>query len=159
MKIWRHEQHSWTACRESCFVSYILHDDVGQAYRFTSALLLLRFLEIFCPIWKLSPHSSINTDKLVFGTVAQISCDEGFVFTSGNLVEVIKCITLSDNSQEAVWNVTELSCRRELTAPYFYTLLFLVTLSILDLPVLLVRLLCCQNYHHSMVYWIISHLG
>lgn len=71
---------------------------------------------IFCPVWELSPHSSINTDVLIYGTEAEVSCDDGFMFASGNGVEMIKCVMLSDESSEAAWNVAGLDCQRKLTA-------------------------------------------
>jgi Sushi repeat (SCR repeat) len=55
----------------------------------------------------------MNTDAVVYGTVAEVSCDDGFMFPSGNLAEAIKCETADDDAYNTKWNVTELNCQRE----------------------------------------------
>jgi hypothetical protein len=68
----------------------------------------------FCPEWELAPHSSIDTTDLFLGTEAKVYCEDGFIFSTGSVVETIKCMTSGSSSLEAVWNVTELTCQREL---------------------------------------------
>lgn len=68
---------------------------------------------IYCPKWNLSPYSSISSGVFVYGTVATVSCDDGFVFPDGNVVETIECVEVDVDSPEAAWNVTSLTCQRE----------------------------------------------
>jgi hypothetical protein len=65
---------------------------------------------MFCPKWTLSEHSSISTDDVIYGTLATVSCDEGFMFVEGGLVETIECSTDHGELPEALWNVDELQC-------------------------------------------------
>jgi hypothetical protein len=66
---------------------------------------------MFCPQWTLSQHISISTYDVIFGTVAQIYCDDGFMFPLGKLVESIECISDEAVNPEAIWNVSSLTCQ------------------------------------------------
>jgi hypothetical protein len=66
---------------------------------------------MFCPLWTLSAHSSISTYDVIFGTVADVRCDDGFMFPHGKLVQSIECISDEEVNPEAIWNVSSLTCQ------------------------------------------------
>jgi len=68
-----------------------------------------------CPSWSAeATHSGIDSFISVYGTVATVLCDDGFVFDDGSVSKAVKCIVDGSNTSRAVWNLTDMSCRREL---------------------------------------------
>lgn len=68
----------------------------------------------YCPPLAVGANTRISTDDVICGTVAFVSCDDGFAFLDGNVSVAVECIMTFGDVMEAVWNVTELdSCQRE----------------------------------------------
>lgn len=72
----------------------------------------------FCPPWTLSDHSSIDTDSVIFGTVAKVSCDVGFELSNDKLVDAVECVSSEGEYPEALWNFTDIRCQREFDSCY-----------------------------------------
>ena len=69
---------------------------------------------IFCPAWSLAPHRTISSIAVSIGTVMTASCDEGFMFANGSLVEAVECVSVANGEDShAEWNSTQLYCQRE----------------------------------------------
>jgi hypothetical protein len=65
---------------------------------------------MFCPRWTVSSYCSINTDSVVYGTVAVLTCDDGYMFPNGDFTARIRCDTADDDNFAVSWNATALNC-------------------------------------------------
>jgi len=63
---------------------------------------------MFCAQWT---SCRINKDAVIYGTKAEVSCDDGFMFASHQLVEPIECIAEETMYPEAKWNISQLECQ------------------------------------------------
>ena len=69
---------------------------------------------LFCPRWPLSSANySVDTDQVIFGTAAVVSCHSGFIFPDETFNVSVKCITVEDPLLRAVWNRTMPVCQRK----------------------------------------------
>ena len=79
-------------------------------------IISFSFAALFCPRWQLSAHSSINTSNIIFGTVAMVTCDEGFIIQDDHYDAVqaeIKCVSDGKQYPTAVWSSDTLTCGRK----------------------------------------------
>jgi uncharacterized protein YdeI (BOF family) len=75
---------------------------------------------MYCPEWMLSAHSSIDTSVVIFGTLATVSCDDGYMFPDGSNRVTVECTTDNQLYSTAVWNVTDLICQGEFPTQQLY---------------------------------------
>lgn len=83
-------------------------------------LFILNLLQLFflcsakhCRPWIVAAHARISTAATSCGTVATVSCDDGFVFPDGRVSVAIECTVATGDVTEVVWNVTEFKCQRK----------------------------------------------
>ena len=70
---------------------------------------------MFCSEWPTSPHRSIDTNEVIFGTVAIVSCEDGFMFNNDRRVRVTaECVADDTLTPVAFWNISsaQLLCQR-----------------------------------------------
>jgi len=66
-----------------------------------------------CSTLTYSDHRSNSSVDMVVGTVVRLTCDEGFLFSNDNINLVAGCESDGALYPTAVWNVSDVICKRE----------------------------------------------
>ena len=80
-----------------------------------------------CPTLGALPNGTLNSSDVVYNTIVEATCDDGYTFTKDNRTTYLRCV------EGGVWNATMMSCQG--TCSLYNTCLSVLMLQTFDLIV------------------------
>ena len=69
---------------------------------------------MLCSELPYSEHrSNCSSGETIVDTVVELTCDDGYVFPDGSIELVASCTTNGAQYPSAVWNISEVACKRK----------------------------------------------